>query len=208
MESFCGSAFWDTDLSWNRRTNPDLTTCFQDTVMLWVPCSLLWFSAPFEFIAMAKSTNRRRPWTLLNITKLFFSLVLIAISLGELDQLLCEARARLSSLPSRLRSAINTPRHLRSYRFLDHRRPTRRLLHFSSTVPVLAVDQDHLGSEHKMQNLEFDFIVTVVYFPVVTCQFLISCFADLSPRLKQKVNACPETKASFISAIFFWWFNG
>ncbi|KAL1483280.1 hypothetical protein MTO96_033307, partial [Rhipicephalus appendiculatus] len=59
-----------------------------------------------------------------------------------------------------------------------------------------------------MQNLQFDFIVAVIYFPVVTCQFFISCFADQSPRLKQRVNPSPESKASFISAIFFWWFNG
>nr|XP_037273420.1 multidrug resistance-associated protein 1-like [Rhipicephalus microplus] len=225
MESFCGSAFWDTDLSWNRRTNPDLTTCFQDTVMLWVPCSLLWFSAPFEFIAMAKSTNRRRPWTLLNITKLFFSLVLIAISLGELINCFVRLGRGFPLYP------------------VDYAAPSIRLVTFGLTVSLIiggrragfytsaplclfwllmsvgaivryrsimikVFNEDHLGSEHKMQNLEFDFIVTVVYFPVVTCQFLISCFADLSPRLKQKVNACPETKASFISAIFFWWFNG
>ncbi|KAL1483279.1 hypothetical protein MTO96_033306 [Rhipicephalus appendiculatus] len=115
MQSFCGSPFWDSDLSWNRRTNPDLTTCFQDTVMLWVPCGLLWLCAPFEFIAMAKSKNRRRPWSLLTITKLFFSVVLIVTSLSELDQLLHEAWSRHPALPSRLRCAINTPRHFRKW---------------------------------------------------------------------------------------------
>ncbi|XP_037524946.1 multidrug resistance-associated protein 1 [Rhipicephalus sanguineus] len=225
MQSFCGSAFWDSDLSWNRRTNPDLTTCFQDTVMLWVPCGLLWTCAPLEFLAMAKSKSRRRPWTLLTITKLFFSLVLIATSLSELAN--CFTRLG--------RGAQLYP--------VDYAAPSIRLVTFGLTVSLIiggrragfytsaplclfwllmsvgavlryrsimirVFGQENLDSEHKMRNLEFDFVVTVVYFPVVTCQFVMSCFADKSPRLRQKANASPETKASFISAIFFWWFNG
>ncbi|XP_049511396.1 multidrug resistance-associated protein 1-like [Dermacentor silvarum] len=84
MESFCGSKFWDTELSWNRNTNPDLTMCFQNTVMLWLPCGLLWLCAPLEFLAMAKSKRRRRPWTLLTTAKLFSSFLLMALAAAEL----------------------------------------------------------------------------------------------------------------------------
>lgn len=35
---------------WNRTwytANPDLTQCFQNTVLVWVPCIYLWLLAPF-----------------------------------------------------------------------------------------------------------------------------------------------------------------
>lgn len=38
---------------WNRTWhshNPDLTPCFQNTVLAWVPCLYLWICAPFYFL--------------------------------------------------------------------------------------------------------------------------------------------------------------
>lgn len=225
MESFCGSAFWDPELSWNRNANPDLTTCFQDTVMLWVPCGLLWLCAPFEFLSMAKSKRKRRPWTLLTITKLFFSLMLVATAFAELFN-------RFSRLG---RGASLYP--------VDYVAPSLRLVTFGLTIPLIlggrragfytsaplcifwllmsmaatlryrsimmtVFREQQQGDEKAMQNLEFDFIVSVVYFPIVACQFVVSCFSDKSTRIRLKEKNSPEAKASFISDVFFWWFNG
>lgn len=76
------------------------------------------------------------------------------------------------------------------------------------SIMIRVFSEEQLEKEENIQNLKFDFTVTVIYFPVVACQFIISCFADKSPRLRRKANDSPETKASFVSAVFFWWFNG
>lgn len=49
----CIVSMWTFDLllqDWNRTwytANPDLTQCFQNTVLVWVPCVYLWLLAPF-----------------------------------------------------------------------------------------------------------------------------------------------------------------
>ena len=39
--SFCNGAFWDASLTWNT-DDPDLTACFRDTILVGIPCALLW----------------------------------------------------------------------------------------------------------------------------------------------------------------------
>ncbi|XP_075530342.1 multidrug resistance-associated protein 1-like isoform X3 [Dermacentor variabilis] len=225
MQSFCGSAFWDPELSWNRNTNPDLTTCFQETVMLWAPCGLLWLWAPFEFLSMANSKRKRRPWTLLTITKLFFSLLLVATALAEL----LNRFSRLSQGASLYPVDYVAPSlrfvtfGLTAFLILGGRRAgfytsaslcifwllmsvTATLRYRSIMIAVFSEQQQ--GDQKAMQNLKFDLIVSVIYFPIVACQFALSCFADTSASVRPKTKNSPEVKASFISAVFFWWFNG
>ena len=59
-------------LTWNS-TTPDFTPCFQDTVLVWVPCAFLWLTSPFEIYKIKNSLvkNRNRvPWTLVSLLKL------------------------------------------------------------------------------------------------------------------------------------------
>uniref|UniRef100_A0AAY4BU55 Multidrug resistance-associated protein 1 n=1 Tax=Denticeps clupeoides TaxID=299321 RepID=A0AAY4BU55_9TELE len=52
IDSFCSldgsDPFWDWNRTWNA-SSPDLTRCFQSTVLVWVPCFYLWLCAPFYF---------------------------------------------------------------------------------------------------------------------------------------------------------------
>lgn len=50
MDAFCRLSGLDPLWDWNRTwytANPDLTQCFQNTVLVWVPCVYLWLLAPF-----------------------------------------------------------------------------------------------------------------------------------------------------------------
>lgn len=53
---------------WNT-TNPELTRCFQDTVLIWVPCAALFVFAVIEAFA-GQGRTLRLPWTTLNFTKI------------------------------------------------------------------------------------------------------------------------------------------
>ena len=45
MSTFCNGPFFDAELSWNT-TNPNLTKCFRDTVLIGVPAAVLWIFGP------------------------------------------------------------------------------------------------------------------------------------------------------------------
>jgi len=44
--AFCPDAFWDGELAW-REERPELTDCFQGTVLVIVPCLFLWLFLPY-----------------------------------------------------------------------------------------------------------------------------------------------------------------
>ena len=45
--SFCNGPFVDGELSWNT-TNPNLTQCFRDTVLVGAPAAVLWIFGPIS----------------------------------------------------------------------------------------------------------------------------------------------------------------
>ncbi|XP_074237718.1 multidrug resistance-associated protein 1 isoform X8 [Saimiri boliviensis] len=50
-----------------------------------------------------------------------------------------------------------------------------------------------------------------VYFTLVLIQLVLSCFSDRSPLFSETIhdpNPCPESSASFLSRITFWWITG
>ncbi|KAL5018705.1 hypothetical protein ScPMuIL_004427, partial [Solemya velum] len=57
----------------------------------------------------------------------------------------------------------------------------------------------------------FRFVLFYSYFPALVFQLVLSCFVDKQSdfsELYQDPNPCPETNASFLSKITFWWFSG
>lgn len=40
FSSICGTAFWNPKAVYS--DHPDFTFCFQNTVLLWIPCLVLW----------------------------------------------------------------------------------------------------------------------------------------------------------------------
>lgn len=97
MESICGSSFWNQSLSWQAES-PDLTPCFQETILVWIPCAFLWIFSPYELYKIRhlniKSSRRndgtrhKLPWTLLSILKVTLTSLLILLTLCQLTNVL------------------------------------------------------------------------------------------------------------------------
>nr|XP_054955343.1 multidrug resistance-associated protein 1 isoform X7 [Pan paniscus] len=54
-------------------------------------------------------------------------------------------------------------------------------------------------------------ITFYVYFSLLLIQLVLSCFSDRSPLFSETIhdpNPCPESSASFLSRITFWWITG
>lgn len=62
---------------------PDLTPCFQETVLVWIPCAFLWIFSPVEVYKIRTSslkTYRNLPYTLVSVMKILFSILLALIA--------------------------------------------------------------------------------------------------------------------------------
>ena len=74
--------FKDSNVSWYTN-DPDLTECFQKTVLIWTPCFLLWIFSVFNLVVV-KNDKNRNGMTSLFITKAVFTAALVFLSLLDL----------------------------------------------------------------------------------------------------------------------------
>ncbi|XP_054185068.1 multidrug resistance-associated protein 1 isoform X40 [Homo sapiens] len=136
LRGFCSAdgsdPLWDWNVTWNT-SNPDFTKCFQNTVLVWVPCFYLWACFPFYFLYLSRHDRGYIQMTPLNKTK---------TALGFLLWIVCWADL--------------------FYSFWERSRGI-------FLAPVFLVSPTLLG-------------ITM--------------------------NPCPESSASFLSRITFWWITG
>lgn len=233
MDAFCGSRFWDYNQTWNT-TDPDLSICFQDTVLTWVPCGFLWITAPIETYFLLKSSSRLIPWTALNLAKLAITFMLFVISLVEFSYAGHAALSEGIALPS---VYFYTP-FIKLATFLlagllllagrKRGSQTSAALFFfwfllmlcglvayrshlkHALAPPDEDAPDYAKEERPGEPLFFG--AYMAYYPLVIIQFLLNCFADSKPIYRQHVlppeeKECPEAGSSFLSQLLFSWFD-
>lgn len=64
-------------MTWNT-ASPIFTTCFLKIALVWGPVLFFWIFAPAEVYFIAKSKEKKIPWTALNIVKLVILFCLFA----------------------------------------------------------------------------------------------------------------------------------
>ena len=83
MEAFCGSRFWDANLSIHT-DSPDLTPCFQNTILAWIPSIYLWTALPFYLLYLKRSKRGYIVLTMLSRFKTLFGVLLWCVSWADL----------------------------------------------------------------------------------------------------------------------------
>ena len=80
---FCAGELWNNNLTWYT-DSPDFPTCFHKTILVYVPCAVLWLLSPIELKSNFSSNKRFVPWTVLKISKLICTSFLSVLALLEL----------------------------------------------------------------------------------------------------------------------------
>ena len=103
--NFCSDEFWNSNLTWYTE-NPNLTVCFRNTLLTWLPCAVLWLSAPIWFHHLKNHSPKLIPkvkekvssvtdrLTFLFCSKVFLTLALLINVLGEITFRVGEAKDR------------------------------------------------------------------------------------------------------------------
>ena len=82
QRSFCDDPLWDLNITWYTN-NPDFTTCFHQTVLLYIPSIILFIFYPLSLWSSYKSPDRSIPWNLFNKLKLALNMVLIILPIVD-----------------------------------------------------------------------------------------------------------------------------
>lgn len=101
LDKFCGSPFWvseyhlkkndqsslkftfqNSSLTW-KTDDPSFTRCFEQTVLVWIPCLFIWIFSPLEYYYQEVSFNRYIPWNWKNFSKVLINALIFAVCFSD-----------------------------------------------------------------------------------------------------------------------------
>ncbi|XP_054614670.1 multidrug resistance-associated protein 1 [Dunckerocampus dactyliophorus] len=222
LDRFCSpdgsDHFWDWNRTWNT-SNPDFTQCFQNTVLVWLPCLYLWLCAPIYLIYLRSHNHGYICMSHLNKAKTAVGFLLWIICWADVFYSFWERNS-----DSRDRAAV----HLVS--------PT--ILGLTMLLATLLIQYERMKGVQSsgvllvfwllalicatitfrskvLQALDQPSAICVwryttffVYYTLLLIALVLCCLSDQPPLFSQVVkdsNPCPEPGASFLSKITFWW---
>ncbi|XP_041940994.1 multidrug resistance-associated protein 1-like [Alosa sapidissima] len=224
MDALCSLSgldpLWDWNLTWYT-PHPDLTQCFQHTVLVWFPCFYLWLSVPFYFLFLKFQDHGRISLSSLCCTKTVLGLCLASFGFLEVFYLLAQRSSELEhhmvfllspiirGLTMVLAVAVIQVERLKGCRSSVFLFLFWTMAVVCSIIPLRANIQTIM--EEGFSTNAMRFVAFFVYFSLQLAQMILSCFADQRPRTRKPIfgkNPCPEEDASFLSRILFWWYSG
>ncbi|XP_030581396.1 multidrug resistance-associated protein 1 [Archocentrus centrarchus] len=225
FDKFCSldssDPFWDWNRTWYT-SDPDLTQCFQNTVLVWLPCLYLWICAPIYFIYLRSHDQGYICMSHLNKAK---------TAVGFLLWIICWSDVFYSFWERSHGSSVPAPVHLVS--------PT--LLGLTMLLAIMLIQYERMKGVQSsgvmliywllallcatvtfrskiFQALDQPLTVCIwryttfyTYYALLLIALFLSCLTDQPPLFSQSVkdsNPCPEPGASFLSRITFWWTTG
>uniref|UniRef100_A0A8C5H1L3 ABC-type glutathione-S-conjugate transporter n=1 Tax=Gouania willdenowi TaxID=441366 RepID=A0A8C5H1L3_GOUWI len=234
MDAFCRLSGLDPLWDWNRTwytANPDLTQCFQNTVLVWVPCIYLWLLAPFYCLHLYCHDRGRILMSSLCTTKMVLGFLLASFGFVEFFYILLERSQEIEQhmvflLSPIIRSMtvilalciiqLERIRGCRSSIFLFlfwvlavicSLVPLRAKIQLAMDEVMLFIQVFFFQHSHTYK-LPSNGLGNVLYIlkPIRWWRFTAKPQVTLKTNLLQ--NPCPVKDASFLSKILFWWFTG
>ncbi|XP_065203949.1 multidrug resistance-associated protein 1-like [Planococcus citri] len=202
MDEFCGSCFWDSEAVWDT-DDPDLTLCFEKTVLAWVPCAFLWILSPLEIYHLCHSKTSDILFNVYNVSKLIGILISAVAAFADIVHFVI---FHSTNFPVDFYSPL-----IKFFTLVEDLR-----LHYFSSHCYRRCGAPQFRTEFRLkwsseENFETtEFVSYVIYYFAIVVVFVLNCFADSRPRIVPgsfDKNENPRSQSSFLSQILFSWFE-
>ncbi|XP_040078943.2 multidrug resistance-associated protein 1-like [Ixodes scapularis] len=211
FEGFCKTPFWDLNVTWHTE-NPQLTPCFEFTVLTWIPFLVLVVSLPSKMASSLGPKVRPYPMTLLTYLKYFMTSYLCLIySLGIYAD-------HSSGIPDSefTASIVQTAGCSIAllYQIVDQRRARRTsdVLFTYWTMSMLCsfptyyrMFRNTFSSLSTVLPSGYHYTVSMIVFPVICCLVVLYSFTER--HISDTRKPCPLDVASLPSSVSFEWFT-
>ncbi|KAK3107159.1 hypothetical protein FSP39_008334 [Pinctada imbricata] len=197
---------------------PQFTKCFQDTLLVWVPCGFLWICLPFYlYSASHQRDTAPLPLSLLNISKSFVSLLLSFLMVVDLINGISNEDGEKETTAEYLGMAIKFASFALSFVIIQIERVkgniTSGILFLFYLLSMLAgIVPFYTYIIQKVYDSDLNrFVLFYIYWGFLFLQVVLLSVAESRGRRGYHELGhgmqCPETNASFLSRITFWWCN-
>ncbi|XP_021267681.1 multidrug resistance-associated protein 1 isoform X4 [Numida meleagris] len=210
----------DWNLTWHTE-NPDFTQCFQNTVLVWVPCIYLWVCFPVYFLYLRSHDRGYIQMSILNKAKTALGLILWIVCWADLFYSFWERSQNIFRAPFFLISptVLGITMLLATF-LIQHERmkgvQSSGVMMIFWLISLLCATVIFRSKIMLALNTDtevdaFRYVTFCTYFILLLVQLILSCFPEKPPLFSEAVNdpkPCPEFSASFLSRITFWWISG
>uniref|UniRef100_A0AAR2KHK9 ATP-binding cassette, sub-family C (CFTR/MRP), member 3 n=1 Tax=Pygocentrus nattereri TaxID=42514 RepID=A0AAR2KHK9_PYGNA len=205
MERLCGDEpFWEHNRTFYADV-PDLTECFQLSVLSWTPCIYLWLISPLYLFYLKRNNKGYIMMSLLNRVKTVFGFILWIVCWTDLFASFYEMKEKDIPLIYFITPLIVGMTMLLATFIIQFERlrgvQSSGVLFIFWTLSVLcAIVPFRSKIIHAITHANFTDSLVIVIFCVSamqTCYFYMNC----------SYNPCPESTAGFLSRLTFWWFT-
>uniref|UniRef100_A0A8B9FIS4 Canalicular multispecific organic anion transporter 2 n=1 Tax=Amazona collaria TaxID=241587 RepID=A0A8B9FIS4_9PSIT len=200
--------------------NPDLTPCFQNTILAWIPSIYLWSALPFYLLYLKHNKRGYIVLSMLSRFKTLFGVLLWCVSWADLFYSFHELLQNRTPPPvyfvtplivgitvllatlliqyERLRG-VQSSGVLIIFWFLS---VLCAVGPFRSKIMTTALPEEAVK--------KFRFTTFYIYFALIIVELILSCFKEKPPffsPVNTDPNPCPELTSGFLSRLTFWWFT-
>lgn len=216
MDQFCGTEFWNNSLTWNT-DDPEITECFQKTVLVWVPCAFLWLFSGIEIYYFLNSKSKNIPYTWLFISKQILIVALIVLNIVDLGRAIYRSTYEKVYNVDYCTPVIKIITFIKAGTLVIYNkkygmRTSGLLFLFWFLLAICGAVQYRSLLRLYINNSEvtYSFVSYMIHYPIVILLFLLNFLVDAEPKYSKypKVEKpCPEQRSSFPAKIFFTWFD-
>ncbi|KFV63671.1 Canalicular multispecific organic anion transporter 2, partial [Dryobates pubescens] len=200
--------------------NPDLTPCFQNTILAWIPSIYLWSALPFYLLYLKHNSRGYIVLSVLSRFKTLLGVLLWCVSWADLFYSFHELLQNRTPAPvyfvTPLIVGITV---LLATLLIQHERlrgvqSSGVLIIFwflsvlCAVLPLRSKIMTTAAQGHV--NERFRFTTFYIYFALVIIELILSCFKEKPPffsPVSTDPNPCPELTSGFLSRLTFWWFT-
>ncbi|XP_060620764.2 ATP-binding cassette sub-family C member 3 isoform X1 [Anolis sagrei] len=219
MDAFCNSSFWDPNLTLHTE-NPDLTPCFQNTVLAWIPCFYLWCILPFYLFYLKRNNRGYIVLSVLSRFKTVFAFLLWCVSWANLFYSfhgITQSRTPppvYFVTPLIVGITMLLAMLLIQYERLHGVQSSGILIIFWFLCVLCAVGPlrskiIRISAQDQMED-RFRITTFYIYFALILIELILACLKEKPPffsPVNLDHNPCPELNSGFLSKITFWWFT-
>ncbi|NXU82348.1 MRP3 protein, partial [Xiphorhynchus elegans] len=200
--------------------NPDLTPCFQNTILAWIPSIYLWSALPFYLLYLKHNKRGYIVLSVLSRFKTLFGVLLWCVSWADLFYSFHELLQNRAPPPvyfvTPLVVGITV---LLATLLIQHERlrgvqssGVLIIFWFLSVLCAVGPFRSKIMATTAQGhvNERFRFTTFYIYFALIIVELILSCFKEKPPffsPVNTDTNPCPELSSGFLSRLTFWWFT-
>ncbi|KFP99547.1 Canalicular multispecific organic anion transporter 2, partial [Haliaeetus albicilla] len=200
--------------------NPDLTPCFQNTILAWIPSIYLWSVLPFYLLYLKHNKRGYIVLSMLSRFKTLFGVLLWCVSWADLFYSFHELLQNRTPPPVYFVTplivgiTVLLATLLIQYERLRGVQSSGVLIIFWFLSVLCAVGPFRskivTTTAQGHVNERFRFTTFYIYFALIIIELILSCFKEKPPffsPVNTDPNPCPELTSGFLSRLTFWWFT-